>query len=176
MSGDRRYASAQRSEQNHGSVAVVLRYAARGASILHTGSIQAGSKADANSMEWSDTWSAIDRSATFPMSCATIPDSSATRATASVAKSCLGFAPAATRAVTLTVEPKRSFDLRRAGPWLSPVLVNGIRGSDRQAGIRRPSTCRAVAGPGNPNIASSLKSDGCPQLCPQEPQDLQNPG
>jgi hypothetical protein len=51
VSGDRRYASAQRSEQNHGSVSAVLRYASKGACILQTGHIQAGSDAGANSME-----------------------------------------------------------------------------------------------------------------------------
>jgi hypothetical protein len=51
VSGERRYASAQRSEQNHGPTGVVLRYAAYGACILQTGSIQAGSKAGANSMQ-----------------------------------------------------------------------------------------------------------------------------
>ena len=74
------------------------------------------------------------------MSSATIPDAMATSATGWVANNCPGDANAAMRAAMLTVEPKRSFDLRSTGPWLPPVLVSGIRGSERQAGSRRPST------------------------------------
>jgi hypothetical protein len=84
---------------------------------LHTGSIQAGSKAGASSIEYSGTWSAIDRSATFPMSRTTIPDAAAMSATGCVANNCPGDANAAMRAAMLTVEPKRSVALRSSSQW-----------------------------------------------------------
>ena len=105
---------------------MVLRYAAKGACILHTGHIQAGSKPAP--IRW-------NKAARGQQSIAALrsqyhaqqfPMLSRKSATGCVANNCPGDANAAMRAAMLTVEPKRSFPLRSTGPWFSPVLVSGI--------------------------------------------------
>ncbi len=88
------------------------------------------------------------------------PDAMAMLATGWVANHCPGDANVAIRAAMLTVEPKRSFDRRSSGPWLSPVLVSGIRGSDR-----------FVAAPGSWRAGRALDGARIPKL----PGRLQRP-